>query len=264
MASMACPLSSLQGGSGSIFWSSGPLGYDGTGVEQPNLGVLVGNKRDPSLMRRRRRAAGPQQEVPRPPPGVATGQGCPGHLHQLEDVVRLPILGHFRGDAVRGGGRVHIAVQRVRSLLTAVARAARHQRAPLTGDGRRQGCRAVASSARVAPAHRRGWRLAWAPAPPPASSAAWGKCFPALASSAPLCAPPAGHLKSPPAVAFWGQTCPLIGPPCAERPRGHVDPREGGRRILLLVPSSRPGPGVRSSLSHPGSALWASVSSSSK
>lgn len=85
----------------------------------------------PSLMRRRRRAAGPQQEVPRPPPGVATGQGCPSHLHQLEDVVRLPILGHFRGYAVRGGGRVHIAVQRVRSLVTAVARASRHQRAPL-------------------------------------------------------------------------------------------------------------------------------------
>lgn len=44
---------------------------------------------------------------PRPPPGVATGRDCPGHLHHLEDVVRLPVLGHFRGDAVRGGGRVH-------------------------------------------------------------------------------------------------------------------------------------------------------------
>lgn len=44
---------------------------------------------------------------PRPPLGVATGRDCPGHLHHLEDVVRLPVLGHFRGDAVRGGGRVH-------------------------------------------------------------------------------------------------------------------------------------------------------------
>lgn len=63
---------------------------------------------------------GPATEAPRPRPRRARGR--PGHLHQLEDVVRLPVLGHFRGDVVRRGGRVHAAGQRGRSLGTAVAK----------------------------------------------------------------------------------------------------------------------------------------------
>ena len=104
-----------------------------------------------------------RQDGPRPPPGVAMGQGCPGHLHQLEDVVRLPILGHLRGNAMRGGGRVHAASPRGRSLGTAVARASRHQQAPLPRDRRCQGRHAAPSSARVALAP---------PPPPPTSSGA--------------------------------------------------------------------------------------------
>ena len=130
----------------------------------------------PPQQRGRSRALLPRQRLPLAP-GVATGRGCPGHLHQLEYVVRLPVLGHFRGYAVRGGGRVHASVRRARSLETAVARAAaapRHQRAPAPwrppslGPPRR----------RVISARPRGWNRASFPAPWPARSAARGRCFP--------------------------------------------------------------------------------------
>lgn len=81
-------------------------GHGGTRVRHPKLDNLVGHKRGPPAARSPARTD-TATEGPRPPPRVATGRDCPGHLHQLEDMVRLPVLEHFRGDAVRGRGRVH-------------------------------------------------------------------------------------------------------------------------------------------------------------
>lgn len=171
-----------------------------------------------------------RQDGPRPPPGVAMGQGCPGHLHQLEDVVRLPILGHLRGNAMRGGGRVHAASPRGRSLGTAVARASRHQQAPLPRDRRCQGRHAAPSSARVA----------LAPPPPPhllrgevgAGSGSGSPqphegSAPQLRPRPPTLRASAGNPKSPPAAVSW-----LRGPPPVLRhptvSRGHIGPGEAG------------------------------------
>lgn len=112
-----------RAGTESVVRSKDPLGSRRGRSQHPKLGGPEVNKRGPPAPRspariqyrdRRSRAAARCRDR----------AGLPGHLHYLEDVVLLPVLGHFRGDVVRGSGRVHAAEQRDSSLVTVVARGA--------------------------------------------------------------------------------------------------------------------------------------------
>lgn len=212
--------------------------------------------RTPPQLRGRRRA--PYRDGgSRPAPGVATGRGRLGHLHQLEDVVRLPVLGHFRGYVVRGGGRVHAAVRCARSLETAVARAGappRHQHAPAPWRPPSLGPPLYVISARP-PALQAGARLG-----PrllgPRDQPPGGRCFPARASlrSLHVSAGPLRPLQQWPSRTRGASG----GPPVLGRSGSRRPPppqQRGWEAGPALVPPSHPDPGVGSSVGRPSSAL---------